>query len=484
MSTAPEATAATEVWVVPTGTSNQASMLAALERVGGAPRVLEQADPERIVGCERLVLPGVGAFGATRETLVERGFWAPLRQRLEAGRPTLLVCLGLQLLCEGSAESPGVPGLGLLPETARRFPARERVPQLGWSFLEAPAGCRYLRSGFGYFANSYYLKDAPQPWRVARARHGVLYAAALERGSVLACQFHPELSGKFGLGIIERWLRPEPELPRGPSAPPRGLRPLREAAKLFGKTVRLIPCLDVRDGRIVKGVRFAGLRDAGDPAERASLYETQGADEIVILDVSATPEGRRARRRTVEKVRARVSIPLTVGGGVRSVEDAERLLLAGADKVAVNTAALADPDLLDALARRFGRQCTVVSIDASADATGKWEVLTHSGTRPAGRDAVAWAQEAVRRGAGEVLLTSLDRDGTRAGYDLALLRAVTQAVPVPVIASGGAAGAEHLGEALQAGADAVLAASIFHDGDVSVAEVKAALRRQGIRVRP
>jgi cyclase len=246
---------------------------------------------------------------------------------------------------------------------------------------------------------------------------------------------------------------------------------------------RIIPCLDVSHGRVVKGVRFQGLRDAGDPAERAALYEAQGADEIVILDVSATPEGRGNQVETVQRVRARLGIPLTVGGGIRTVNDARALLEAGADKVSVNTAAVHEPALLTEIAERFGRQCTVLAIDA-AWRDGRFEVLVKGGREGTGIDAALWAREATARGAGEILLTSWDRDGTRRGYDLALIRAVRQAVQVPLIASGGAADAAHLREAFEAGADAVLAASIFHDDDLSVADVKRTLIGQGIPLRP
>lgn len=246
---------------------------------------------------------------------------------------------------------------------------------------------------------------------------------------------------------------------------------------------RIIPCLDVSHGRVVKGIRFQGLRDAGDPAERAALYEAQGADEIVILDVSATPEGRGHQLETVARVREVLSIPLTVGGGIRSEEDAWRLLEAGADKVSINTAAVERPTLLSEIAVRFGRQCCVLAIDAVLR-DGRFEVLVKGGREGTGKDAVAWAREGEARGAGEILLTSWDRDGTRSGYDLALTRAVASAVRIPVIASGGADTPEHLAEALEAGADAVLAASIFHDGDRTVAEVKRFLAARGVVVRP
>jgi imidazole glycerol-phosphate synthase subunit HisF len=248
-------------------------------------------------------------------------------------------------------------------------------------------------------------------------------------------------------------------------------------------TRRIIPCLDVSHGRVVKGIRFQGLRDAGDPAERAALYESQGADEIVILDVSATPEARGNQVETVRKVRARLGIPLTVGGGIRSADDARALLEAGADKVSVNTAAVHRPELLGEIAERFGRQCTVLAIDA-ARRGGRFVVLVKGGRESTGIDAIGWAKDGTERGAGEILLTSWDRDGTRAGYDLELTRAIAAAVRVPVIASGGAAGPEHLKEAFDAGADAVLAASIFHDDELTVADVKQALANLGVPIRP
>ncbi|MBK8481107.1 MAG: imidazole glycerol phosphate synthase subunit HisF [Proteobacteria bacterium] len=252
-------------------------------------------------------------------------------------------------------------------------------------------------------------------------------------------------------------------------------------------TVRIIPCLDVRDGRVVKGVRFQGLRDAGDPAMQAAAYEQQGADEIVVLDVSATPEGRATQAETVRRVRAQLSIPLTVGGGVRNADNAGTLLEAGADKVGVNTAAVDQPAVLTQIATRYGAQCTVLAIDAAyrdpQNPGAGWEVVVLSGQRRTGRDAVAWAREAVERGAGEILLTSWDRDGTRAGYDDALIAAIASAVNVPVIASGGADTPAHLLSALRAGADAVLAASIFHYGDTTPAQLKRELAAQGIAVR-
>ena len=248
--------------------------------------------------------------------------------------------------------------------------------------------------------------------------------------------------------------------------------------------VRIIPCLDVAGGRVVKGVNFVELRDAGDPVQAAAAYDAAGADELCFLDITASHEGRGTLLDIVERTADRCFMPLTVGGGVRSVEDARALLLAGADKVAVNSAAVARPALIGELAMRFGEQCVVVAVDAKAVAPGKWEIFTHGGRAPTGIDAVHYAIEAAKLGAGEILLTSMDRDGTRAGYDLALTRTIADAVPVPVITSGGVGGVDDLVTGVTEGhASAVLAASIFHFGEVTISEARAALAAARLPVR-
>jgi cyclase len=256
----------------------------------------------------------------------------------------------------------------------------------------------------------------------------------------------------------------------------------------MGLAKRIIPCLDVENGRVVKGVNFVDIRDAGDPVEIAIRYNEQGADEITFLDITASHEGRDTTVHTVEKIAEEVFIPLTVGGGIRSVQDIRTMLNAGADKVSINTAAIHNPDLVRESAERFGSQCIVVAIDAKRvdDVEGqpRWELFTHGGRRPTGIDAVAWAVRMAELGAGEILLTSMDRDGTRNGFELGVTRAITDAVEIPVIASGGVGNLEHLVDGiLLGGADAVLAASIFHFGEFTVPEAKAYMAARGIEVR-
>lgn len=251
---------------------------------------------------------------------------------------------------------------------------------------------------------------------------------------------------------------------------------------------RIIPCLDVDKGRVVKGVNFVDIRDAGDPVEIARKYNEQGADEITFLDITASHESRDTTYETVERMASQVFIPLTVGGGVRTVEHIRQLLNAGADKVSINTAAVFDPEFVRLAAERFGSQCIVVAIDAKRVSqpgeTPRWEIFTHGGRKPTGLDAVAWARKMTDLGAGEILLTSMDRDGTKAGFDLGVTRAISDAVPVPVIASGGVGNLDHLVDGVkQGGADAVLAASIFHFGEYSIPEAKRYMRDNGVEVR-
>src|SRR5258705_13275910 len=419
-----EARAVSDVTIVDSGVANLASIAGAFRRLNAA--FVASADPAIVRAAARLVLPGLGAFGAGMAALRSRGLETVIRDHASRGTPILGICLGMQMLCEASEETPGVAGLGLIAARCRRLPSHMRLPHLGWNSVTPEPEARLLTPGLAAFANSYAVREAPTGWTTAWTTHGVPFVAALEREPTLACQFHPELSGGYGAALLERWLTG------------RTARPVPAANGAWGLRHRIIPCLDVRDGRVVKGVRFQGLRDAGDPAEQAARYEAQGADEIVILDVAASAAGRGTQIETVRRVRDAIRIPLTVGGGVRSSADARQLLSAGADKISINTAAVRSPGgaLLSELAQAFGCQCVVLAIDARRCADG-WEVLVLGGRESARPDAIAWAREGEQRGAGEILLTSWDRDGTRAGHDIDLLRAVAQAVRVPGIACGG-----------------------------------------------
>jgi len=248
--------------------------------------------------------------------------------------------------------------------------------------------------------------------------------------------------------------------------------------------LRVIPCLDVKDGRVVKGVNFVSLRDAGDPVEQAAIYDAAGADELTFLDITASHENRDTIIDVVGRTAARVFLPLTVGGGIRSTEDMRRLLLAGADKCSINSAAIARPDFINEAARKFGSQCVVVAVDARATGNGGWEIFTHGGRNATGIDAVAWCAEMQARGAGEILLTSMDRDGTGAGFDLDLLKAVATRITIPIVASGGVGTLAHFAEGAAAGATGLLAASVFHFGQFTIAEVKSSLAAAGLPVRP
>lgn len=468
----------TRLVIIDSGIANVASVRSAFRAIGLEPDVTR--DPTVVADASHLVLPGVGAFGAGLASLRAAGLEAPLRDAVARDIPLLAVCLGLQLLTEGSDEAPDASGLGVIPGRCIRLPDTVRVPQLGWNAVTA-ARDGVLTDGMAAYANSYALPTASAGWRASWTTHGHRFVAALERGNLLACQFHPELSGSWGLAVLRRWAegrtggRTNGDMVASPDSP----------AATASPTHRVIPCLDVANGRVVKGVRFQSLRDAGDPAERAALYEAQGADELVLLDVGASPENRDTQVETVRRVREAIHIPFTVGGGVRSVGDAARLLAAGADKVSVNTAAVADPTLVSRLAEAFGTQCVVLALDARrAGARPDWAVLVSGGRAETRLDAVKWAEEGVRRGAGEILLTSWDQDGTRAGCDLELIRSVRARVPVPLIASGGVGTRQDFADAFDAGADAGLAASIFHDGDDTVAGVKQWLAARGYGMRP
>lgn len=481
------------VAVVRTGTANLASVMAGLRRSGAEPYITDRA-PD-ILAEGRVILPGVGSFAAAMAELRAKGLDKALEQRFRSGSPLAGFCLGMQLFFDASEESPGVAGLGLLPGTFRKYPPSVRTPRLGWGEVRSDAAGGYLVDGWAAFANSYRLLDPPPGVYSAWADYSGPFVAACERPGLLLCQFHPELSGEWGIGVLRRWLAQEAaDFKAAAGDAGRGSLP-------GSRSVRIVPCLDVDAGRVVKGTRFLDLKDAGDPAQLAERYEAEGADEIVILDITAGIEGRATRADTVRRVREAVGIPLTVGGGIGSLADAAALFNAGADKVSVNTRAVRAPAILGRLAERFGVQAVVAAIDATARISGTreavpeaiagavsdsspWEVVIDAGRTRTGLDPAAWARKAVELGAGEILLTGRDRDGTGLGYDLALVSEVARGLPVPVIASGGAATPEQMYDGVTAGAAAVLAAGVFHFGKRSIREVKAYLAEKGVEVRP
>ena len=428
--------------------------------------VMITRDREKILNSDKVILPGVGAFGDAMEKLRSYGLDKVIYEVVEKKIPFLGICLGLQLLFEKSDETPGVKGLGILPGEVLRIPDKEglKIPHMGWNSIKIKKGARLFKDipedSYVYFVHSYYLKAGREEDVTATTEYSALIHASVEHDNVFACQFHPEKSSEIGLKIS--WNYKE-EL-------------------MFTK--RIIPCLDVNDGRVVKGVNFVNLIDAGDPVAIAEAYDKAGADELVFLDITASSDARNTVADMVRKVAEKVFIPFTVGGGIRTVDDFKAILREGADKVSVNSAAIMRPELISEAADKFGSQCVVVAIDAKRREDGGWNIFKNGGRVDMGIDAVEWAMRVEKLGAGEILLTSMDCDGTKAGYDLELTRTISENVSIPVIASGGAGTKEHFYDAFDQGkADAALAASLFHFKELEIMDLKRYLREKGISVR-
>jgi imidazole glycerol-phosphate synthase subunit HisF len=470
---------------------NLTSVRKALATVGAD--VYTPDAPAHLTSADGIIVPGVGHFEAT--AVLDSAWRAAILRHVREGRTLLGICLGLQWLFEGSTEAPTLEGLGLLPGRCRKLGqdwqpgfvlqsgswSDYKVPHVGWNAVSTVRPSAVL-AGVVSGAQAYFTHSYAAPageGTVATTSNGPsTFASVVERDNVIGVQFHPEKSGDVGLTILRNFLA---RTAGAPVRPAMASSEAMDAPPVASK--RIIACLDVRDGGVVKGVKFEGLRQAGDPAELAERYNAEGIDEVVILDVTATLESRRALAGTIREVARRLFIPLAVGGGIRTEEDATAVVDAGADKVSLNTAALRDPDLISRLAVRYGSQAVVVAIDAKREG-GRFAVYSRSGSQDAARQAVEWAQEAAARGAGEILLTSIDRDGTRSGFDCELTAAVSRAVPIPVIASGGAGELDHFVEVFTHGrADAALAASIFHFSERGVGALKRHLANAGIPVR-
>jgi cyclase len=483
---------------------NLTSVRKALAAAGA--EVFTPESPSQIAGADGLIVPGVGHFEAT--AVLDAPWREAILAHARAGKPLLGICLGLQFLFEGSTEAPRLPGLGLLPGVCGKLGpewdpavllsaegwAEFKVPHVGWNAVNPTRRSRILAGVTpgpqAYFTHS-YAAPVGESTAATTTTGPNTFASVVERGAIFGLQFHPEKSGDAGLAMLRNFCRRIQSAPdAGPDAPPDHpvFAPKNVSETAHHASKRIIACLDVRDGQVVKGVKFEGLRSAGDPAELAARYNVEGIDEVVILDVTATLETRRALAQTIREVARNLFIPLAVGGGIRTEDDAAAVVEAGADKVSLNSAALKDPDLISRLAVRYGSQAVVVAIDAKRGPTAAgadgFAVYARSGTSDAGRDAVEWAREAAARGAGEVLLTSMDRDGTRSGFDCELTAAVSRAVSIPVIASGGAGTIDHFVDVFTRGrADAALAASIFHFSEHGVADLKAHLAGSGIPMR-
>ena len=422
-------------------------------------------DPETIARADRVVFPGVGAAKSAMDNLRSMGLADAVRRAAET-KPFLGICLGMQILFEHSEEDGGVDLLGMIPGRVRRFPdvAGCKVPQIGWNQVNGATDY--------YFVHSYYAEVGP--CTVGTTDYaGVTFTSEVRKGDLLACQFHPEKSGKAGLRLLEGWLA-------GTAEPADGCGLKSQLTR------RVIPCLDVRQGRVTKGVKFKNNVDLGDPVEMAVAYSDGGADELVFYDITASAERRPIDIGMVESVAKAIRIPFAVGGGISCLADMERVILAGAEKISVNSLAVRNPAIIAEGAAAFGRQCVVLGMDPvkSAKCPSGYEITTRGFREFTGMDAVEWAKRAAGLGAGEIVVNSVDADGTRQGFELELTRMIAEAVDVPVVASGGAGAPEHLVTVFrEAKADAAIVAGMIHSGEYTITDIKRVMSGAGVPTR-
>jgi len=460
--------------IVDYGAGNLTSVKNAFAALGVETVVTSDADT--ICRADRIVFPGVGAAKSAMDNLRKMGLVEPIKAAAASGKPFLGICLGMQVLFEHSEEDGGVDMLGVFSGKVRRFPDVKgfKVPEIGWNGVEVRSA-----SDEYYFVHSYCADIVPETVGVTEYA-GVKFTAMVKRGNLWACQFHPEKSGRVGLDLIRSWLTSQPsELPTIHSSTP---------TPDFNSTLtrRVIPCLDVRNGRVTKGVKFKNNIDLGDPVEMAVRYSEGGADELVFYDITASAEHRPIDIGMVEAVAKSVRIPFAVGGGISTVADMERVILAGAEKVSVNSLAVRNPQIIAEGAAVFGRQCIVLGMDPvkSGKTPSGYEITTRGFREFTGMDAVEWAKRAADLGAGEIVVNSVDADGTRAGFELEITRLISEAVGVPVVASGGAGIPEHLVTVFrEAKADAAIVAGMIHSGDYTIAQIKEVMHKAGVSTR-
>ena len=477
-----------KVAIIDYGMGNLNSVAKAFEALNAETQVTNRAAD--LEAADRIVLPGVGAFGEGMNRLEKLRLIEPLKREVkEKKKPFLGICLGMQLLAQESFEHGRHAGLGWVRGAVKPFDNDGELKSIhiGWSDV-IPSKDSGLFQGLGmspnfYFVHGFHLDSTDPASAYATSAYGKRFVSAVKQDNIVGVQFHPEKSQETGLAFLNNFLKWE-----GLNKKPK--EAVAEKVSQNQPKQRLIPTLLLKDGRLVKTVQFQipkqGLRThVGDPVKAPMVYDAQLADELVLLDIHATCEGRTVANlcRAIQAISGRIFMPLTAGGGVRSTEDVRSLLKAGADKVVINSAAVSNPKLISEAAMLFGNQCVVIAIDVRRRSDGSYEVVTESATKATGMDVVAWAKQAEKFWAGELLLTSIDRDGTMQGYDKELIEQVSQAVNIPVIASGGAGSLEDLLEGLQAGASAVAAASLFHFRDISPIKAKAFLQRSGLAVR-
>ena len=434
-------------------------------------------DPSVIRAADRVVFPGVGAAKSAMDNLRALGLVDVVREAATSGKPFLGICLGMQILFRHSEEDGGVETLGILDGQVRRFPDVPgcKVPEIGWNATRG-TGDEY------YFVHSYYAEVTPDTSLTANYA-GVTFTAMVKKGNLWACQFHPEKSGKLGLALLKAWL----EGAVNSCGSSRIAHP-SSLASLATLTRRVIPCLDVKGGRVTKGVKFKNNIDLGDPVEMAVAYSDGGADELVFYDITASAERRPIDIGMVEAVAKAIRIPFAVGGGISCVADMERVILAGAEKVSVNSLAVRNPQIISDGARAFGAQCVVLGMDpvksANPHCPSGYEITTRGFREFTGMDAVEWAKRAADLGAGEIVVNSVDADGTRAGFELDITRLIADAVGVPVVASGGAGKPAHLVTVFrEAHADAAIVAGMIHTGDYTLAQIKEEMHAAGVPTR-